>query len=62
MSAKSTDGLILKLSITITHCYNKNGRFLNGKQRKGNYTNSADNHNHRDVDSSRSSSNSSNPK
>ena len=28
MPTKSTDGLILKLNIAITYCYNENGRFL----------------------------------
>ena len=62
MPTKSTDGLILKLNITITYCYNKMWRFLNEKQRERNHANSTDNHNNCDVNSSRSSSNSSNPK
>ena len=62
MPTKSTDGLILKSNITITYCYNKNGRFSNEKQRERNHANSVDNHNNCDVNSSRSSSNSSNSK
>ena len=63
MSTKSTDGLILKLSTIITYCYNKIwGGILNEKQRKRNHANSVDNHNHCDVNFSRSSSNSSNSK
>ena len=62
MPTKSTDGLILKLNIAITYCYNKNGRFLNGKQRKRNHANSVDNHNNSDVNFSGSSGASSNPK
>ena len=35
MSAKSTDGLILKLNITITYCYNKMRRnfFMRNKEK-----------------------------
>ena len=62
MPTKSTDGLILKLSITITYCYNKMRRFSNEKQREGNHANSTNYHNNCNVDFSRSSSNSSNPK
>ena len=62
MPTKSTDGLILKLDLAITYCYNKMRRFLNEKQRKRNHANSADNHDNCNVNSSRSSSNSSNPK
>ena len=36
MPAKSTDGLILKLNITITHCYDKTRRnFYMREQEKG---------------------------
>ena len=38
------------------------GGFLSEKQRKGNHANSVDNHNNSDVNFSRSSGNSSNPK
>ena len=62
MPTKSTDGLILKLNITITYCYNKMWRFSNEKQRERNHANRVDYHNNSDVNSSRSSSNSSNPK
>ena len=49
MPTKSTDGLILKLNITITYCYNKMWRFLNEKQRERNHANSVDYHNNSDV-------------
>ena len=62
MPTKSTDGLILKLNITITYCYNKIIGGFYGKQRERNHANSADYHNNCDVNSSRSSSNSSNTK
>ena len=50
MPTKSTDGLILKLSITITHCYNKMRRFSNEKQREWNHANSTNYHNNCNVD------------
>ena len=62
MSAKSTDRLILKLDIAITYCYNKMIGGFYEKQRERNHANSVDNHNYCDVNFSRSSSNSSNPK
>ena len=62
MSTKSTDGLILKLDIAITYCYNKNEEDFYEKQRERDHANSADYHNNCNVNSSRSSSNSSNPK
>ena len=62
MSTKSTDGLILKLDIAITYCYNKNEEDFYEKQRERDHTNSVDNHNNSDVNFSRSGSASSNPK